>query len=314
MNKSPTPPPQRMTNRTELPATEARHPLSAQLDAMPTLAMLRLMNQLDATIPLAIAEALPQIATVVDAITDTLEQGGRLFYQGAGTSGRLAVLDAAELLPTFGTPPGVVIGLIAGGERAMVHAVEGAEDSGEAGQADLMAHDFSGADMLVGVAASGQTPYVLGGLGYANQQGANTACVVCSPDSPIAAAAAMPITVITGPEILTGSTRLRAGTATKLVLNMLSTCAMVKQGKVYENLMVDVQPTNAKLRLRAQRIVSEITGVDHGAAAALLTAADWQVKVAVVMGLADVDATEATARLSQSRGRVREAVQSPHRQ
>jgi N-acetylmuramic acid 6-phosphate etherase len=291
-----------------LPPTEARNPLSMTLDQMSTTTMVRLMNQLDATIPLAIAEAVPAIAQAVDAITATLVQGGRLFYQGAGTSGRLAVLDAAELLPTFRVPPGLVIGLIAGGATAMIHAVEGAEDSREQGEQDLIAHAFNGNDMLIGVAASGRTPYVLGGLDYANSLGAVTGCIVCNPSSPIAAVAQIAMEVVTGPELLTGSTRLRAGTATKLVLNMLSTCAMVKLGKVYENLMVDVQPTNAKLRERAIRIVCESTGVDAAEAAQLLEAAGWQVKTAVVMGLAGVDATEAAARLAQSDGRVREAV------
>ena len=279
-----------------------------QLDSLPTLELVRLMNQLDATIPLVVAQALPQIAKTVDAIAATLASGGRLFYQGAGTSGRLAVLDAVELRPTFSTPPGLVIGLIAGGEGALVKSVEGAEDSRALGEADLRAHDFGRQDMLIGVAASGRTPYVLAGLDYANHLGAVTGCVVCNPASPIAAAAQLPIEVVTGPEVLTGSTRLRAGTVTKLVLNMLSTGAMVKLGKVYENLMVDVQPTNAKLRERATRIVAEITGVEAAAAEQLLTAANWQVKTAVVMGLAGVDATEATARLVTSQGRVREAI------
>ncbi len=279
-----------------------------QLDRLPTLELVQLMNQLDATIPLVVAQALPQIAQTVDAIAATLANGGRLFYQGAGTSGRLAVLDAAELLPTFSAPPGLVIGLIAGGEGALVKSVEGAEDSRALGEADLRAHDFSRQDMLIGVAASGRTPYVLAGLDYANSLGAVTGCVVCNPASPIAAAAQLPIEVVTGPEVLTGSTRLRAGTVTKLVLNMLSTCAMVKLGKVYENLMVDVQPTNAKLRERATRIVAEITGVQAAAAEQLLTAANWQVKTAVVMGLAGVDAAVATARLAASQGHVREAI------
>ena len=279
-----------------------------QLDSLPTLELVRLMNQLDATIPLVVAQALPQIAQTVDAIATTLANGGRLFYQGAGTSGRLAVLDAVELRPTFSTPPGLVIGLIAGGEGALVKSVEGAEDSRALGEADLRAHDFGRQDMLIGVAASGRTPYVLAGLDYANLLGAVTGCVVCNPASPIAAAAQLPIEVVTGPEVLTGSTRLRAGTVTKLVLNMLSTGAMVKLGKVYENLMVDVQPTNAKLRERATRIVAEITGVEAAAAEQLLAAANWQVKTAVVMGLAGVDATEATARLVTSQGRVREAI------
>lgn len=279
-----------------------------QLDRLPTLEMMRLMNQLDATIPLVVAQALPQIAQTVDAIATTLANGGRLFYQGAGTSGRLAVLDAAELLPTFSAPPGLVIGLIAGGEGALVRSVEGAEDSRALGEADLRAHNFSRQDLLIGVAASGRTPYVLAGLDYANSLGAMTGCVVCNPASPIAAAAKLPIEVVTGPEVLTGSTRLRAGTVTKLVLNMLSTGAMVKLGKVYENLMVDVQPTNAKLRERATRIVAEITSVEAVEAEQLLKAANWQVKTAVVMGLAGVDVTVATTRLAASQGRVREAI------
>lgn len=278
------------------------------LDSLPTIEMVRLMNRLDATIPLVIAEALPQIAQAVDAITATLARGGRLFYQGAGTSGRLAVLDAVELLPTFSAPPGLVIGLIAGGEGALVRSVEGAEDSRALGEADLRAHHFTQQDMLIGVAASGRTPYVLAGLDYANNLGAHTGCVVCNPDSPIAAAAQHPIVVVPGPEVLTGSTRLRAGTATKLVLNMLSTCAMTKLGKVYENLMVDVQPTNHKLRDRATRIVSQITGLEATTAAALLTAANWQVKTAVVMGLTGLDAPTAAARLAASQGSVREAI------
>jgi len=270
--------------------------------------MVRLMNRLDATIPAVIAEALPQIAQTVDRITTALEGGGRLFYQGAGTSGRLAVLDAVELMPTFSAPAGLVIGLLAGGDTAMMRSVEGAEDDAEQGQQDLRERNFNAKDMLIGVAASGRTPYVLGGLQYAKAVGAPTAAVVCNPASPIAAAAELAIEIVTGPEVLTGSTRLRAGTATKLVLNMLSTCAMVKLGKVYANLMVDVQPTNGKLRQRAIRIVTEITGVEEVAATALLQETGWQVKTAVVMGLAGVNAVEAHRRLTHSHGHVRAAI------
>ncbi|MBX3012919.1 MAG: N-acetylmuramic acid 6-phosphate etherase [Caldilineaceae bacterium] len=291
-----------------LPPTEQRNPASTDLDSLSTLAMVRLMNRQDATIPAVIAEVLPQIAQAVDQIAATLDAGGRLFYQGAGTSGRLAVLDAVELIPTFRVLPTQVIGLIAGGNGAMMRAVEGAEDDREQGARDLEQHQFQASDLLVGVAASGRTPYVLGGLAYANQLGAPTMAVVCNPASPMAAAAALAIEIVTGPEVLTGSTRLRAGTATKLVLNMLSTCAMVKLGKVYGNWMVDVQPTNLKLRQRAIRIVTEITGADAAVAASWLQAANWQVKTAVVMGLAAVDAPEAQERLSDSRGRVREAL------
>ena len=291
-----------------LPPTEQRNPLSSELDQLSTLDLLRLMNRLDATIPAIIAEALPHIAQTVDQITTTLAAGGRLFYQGAGTSGRLAVLDAVELIPTFSVPAGLVIGLLAGGSAALMRSVEGAEDDAALGRHDLIAQNFSAQDMLVGVAASGRTTYVLGGLGYAHELGAPTAVVVCNPASPMAAVAGTAIEVVTGPEILTGSTRLRAGTATKLVLNMLSTGAMVKLGKVYGNLMVDVQPTNAKLRQRAVRIVTESTGIEASTAEALLQAANWQVKTAVVMGLTGLDATTAQQRLQQSHGHVRAAL------
>lgn len=292
-----------------LPPTEQRNPLSTELDQLPTLEMLRLMNRLDATIPAVIAEALPSIAQTVDQIAATLAAGGRLFYQGAGTSGRLAVLDAVELRPTFSAPAGMVIGLLAGGSAAMMRSVEGAEDDAALGRSDLVEQNFCAKDMLVGVAASGRTPYVLGGLGYASELGAPTAAVVCNPASPMAAVAGIAIEIVTGPEVLTGSTRLRAGTATKLVLNMLSTSAMVKLGKVYGNLMVDVQPTNAKLRQRAIRIVTEITGVSDSEAEMLLQKAGWQVKTAVVMGLSGIDAHTAQRRLAQSHGHVRAALQ-----
>jgi N-acetylmuramic acid 6-phosphate etherase len=294
-----------------LPPTEQRHPLSNDLDGLSTLEIVRLMNRLDAQVPLVIAEALPQIAQVVDMVTKTIEGGGRLFYEGAGTSGRLAVLDAAELIPTFNLMPGLVIGLIAGGPAAMTQSVEGAEDDAEQGRLDLITHQFSSRDMLIGIAASGRTPYVLGGLHYATEQSAPTAVIVCNPASPMAAAAQVAIEIVTGAEVLTGSTRLRAGTAQKLTLNLLSTAAMVKLGKVYANLMVDVQPTNAKLRQRATRIVAEITDLDLTKATELLQQANWQTKTAVVMGLTGVDAIEATRRLAASAGRVRLALHPP---
>ncbi len=291
-----------------LPTTEQRHPLSANLDQLETLEMVRLMNQLDATIPLVIAEVLPQIAHVVEQMVATLAAEGRIFYQGAGTSGRLAVLDAAELLPTFSLPPGKVIALLAGGPDALIHSIEGAEDDETLGKHDLLAHHFGGHDMLIGVAASGRTPYVLGGLRYAQECGARSAVVVCTPDSPMAAAAQIAIAVVTGPEVLTGSTRLRAGTAQKMVLNMLSTCTLVKLGKAYGNLMIDVQPTNRKLRQRAIRIVSAATELPTEVAQQLLDQANWQVKTAVVMGLTGVDAQQASQRLTTSNGHVRQAL------
>jgi N-acetylmuramic acid 6-phosphate etherase len=292
-----------------LPPTEQRNPLSAELDRLETLDLLRLINRQDATVALAVAEALPQIAAVVERATTTLSGGGRLFYQGAGTSGRLAVLDAVELLPTFSAPIGLVIPLLAGGPEALTRSVEGAEDDESLGRRDLEIHAFRSLDMLIGLAASSRTPYVLGGLRYAAEIGAATAAIVCNPDSPMAAAAQLAIEVITGPEVLTGSTRLKAGTAQKLVLNMVSTSVMVKLGKVYGNWMVDVQPTNQKLRQRATRIVMEITGADEETASEWLQEAGWQVKVAVVMGLANIVASEARQRLRASGGRVREAVE-----
>jgi N-acetylmuramic acid 6-phosphate etherase len=297
-----------MKPASNLPPTERRNPLSAELDALPTLDLLRLMNRLDAAIPAAVAEALPHIGALVDQAAAVLKNGGRIFYLGAGTSGRLAVLDAVELLPTFSLPPGQVIPLLAGGPAALTRSVEGAEDDEELAQRDLSEQGFSRQDLLIGVAASGRTPYVLGGLRYAAEVGAATAAIVCNPHSPMAAAAGLAIEVISGPEVLTGSTRLRAGTAQKLVLNMVSTAVMVKLGKVYGNLMVDVQPTNQKLRARAVRIVAEITDLAEPAAQHLLEQAGGQVKTAVVMGLAGVDMAEAQQRLAESGGRVREAV------
>lgn len=291
-----------------LPPTEQTNPLSAEMDGLSALDFARLMNRIDAAVPLAVAEALPQIARAIEIIAAQLKGGGRLFYQGAGTSGRLGVLDATELVPTFSFPRERAIALIAGGGAAVIGSVEGAEDSAEQGRADLVAHAFSAADVLIGIAASGRTPYVIGGLRYAAEIGAPTVAVVCNPDSPVAAAAQIPIEIVTGPEILTGSTRLKAGTAQKMVLNMLSTGAMVQLGKVYGNLMVDVQPTNEKLHDRAIRIVDAITGVGRGEARQLLEASGWTVKTAVVMGLAGVDAAEAHHRLEASGGRVREAI------
>ena len=291
-----------------LPTTETRNPLSMKLDSLPTLQMVQLMNQQDATVPIAVARVLPQIAQTVDVMANALAAGSRVFYQGAGTSGRLAVLDAVELLPTFRLEPNRVIPLLAGGDAAMMRSVEGAEDDEALGRSDLAHHNFSSHDVLVGVAASGRTPYALGGLRYAAEMGARSAALVCNAGSPMATAAQIGIEVVVGPEVLTGSTRLKAGTAQKLVLNMLSTCTMVKLGKVYENLMVDVQPSNQKLRQRAARIVSEITAVSGEEAAALLATADWEVKTAVVMGLLGVPVDEARRRLDAADGHVRRAL------
>ncbi|MEZ4664627.1 MAG: N-acetylmuramic acid 6-phosphate etherase [Caldilineaceae bacterium] len=296
---------------TNLPTTESRNPLSMGLDSLSTLQMVQLMNQQDATVPVAIAQVLPQIAQVVEMMATALAAGHRAFYQGAGTSGRLAVLDAVELLPTFRLEPDRVIPLLAGGDAAMMRSVEGAEDDAALGRADLAHHNFGQNDVLIGVAASGRTPYALGGLRYAAELGAGSAALVCNAGSSMSAAAQIAIEVVVGPEVLTGSTRLKAGTAQKLVLNMLSTCTMVKLGKVYENLMVDVNPSNQKLRQRAARIVSEITGLAGEEATTLLIAADWEVKTAVVMGLLDVSAAEARRRLAAANGHIRRALENP---
>jgi N-acetylmuramic acid 6-phosphate etherase len=290
--------------------SEQRNPASADLDQLPTLELCRLINRQDAQVPLAVAEALPQIARGVDAIAAALAAGHRLFYMGAGTSGRLGVLDASELLPTFSFPSDRLVALIAGGPAALTRSVEAAEDDLSRGREDLITHQFTAGDLLVALAASGRTPYTIAGLRYAAEVGATSIAVVCNPSSPMAALATIAVEVVTGPEVVTGSTRMKAGTAQKLVLNMLSTGAMIKLGKVYENLMVDVQPTNQKLRERAVRIVVEASSIAPDQAARLLAEAGWEVKVAVVMALLDVTADEARNRLAASRGHVRAALSS----
>src|SRR6185503_456010 len=237
------------------------NPASAEIDALPTLDMLRVINAADREVPVSVEREITNIARAVDAITNRLEEGGRLFYVGAGTSGRLGVLDASECPPTFNTPPNLVQGIIACGDRALRHSVERAEDDAELGRKDLIERDFGAGDAVVGIAASGRTPYVLGALEHARSLGALTVGLSCTPDSEVARAAEIAITPLPGPEIVTGSTRMRAGTATKLVLNMLSTGVMIRMGYVYGNLMVNVQPTNEKLADRAQRIIVEATGV-----------------------------------------------------
>src|SRR5579859_8197410 len=252
--------------------TETRYAPSARIDELSTTEMLEVMNRADREVADAVAREIPAIARAVDAIATALapERGGRLFYIGAGTSGRLGVLDASECPPTFNVPETLVQGLIAGGDYALRHAVEGAEDSRELGRDDLRAHGFRAEDVLAGIAASGRTPYVLGAMEYARSLGAVTIGISCVPESEVARAAQIAITPAVGAEVITGSTRLRAGTATKLVLNMLTTGAMIRLGMVYGNLMVNVQPTNAKLVDRAERIVVELTGLPRAEANALL--------------------------------------------
>lgn len=287
--------------------TEARNPASVGIDKLPTLELLGVINSADAEVVPAVGRELSQIARAVDGITDRLRAGGRLFYIGAGTSGRLGVLDASECPPTFNTPPGLVQAIIAGGDRALRFAVERAEDDPKQGRADLMAAGFTASDALVGIAASGRTPYVLGAIEAARELGALTCGLSCVPGSQLASAAGIPITPAPGPEIVTGSTRMRAGTATKLVLNMISTAVMIRLGYVYGNLMVNVQPTNEKLADRARRIIAEITGVPYDEASRLL-AEGGSVRTAVVMHVRGLSRADAEARLAQAGGRLREAL------
>jgi N-acetylmuramic acid 6-phosphate etherase len=284
--------------------TETRHPDSTHIDQLSTREMLEVMNAADRSVADAVHAELGRIAQAVDGIAERLQKGGRLFYTGAGTSGRLGVLDASECPPTFNVDPGLVVGLIAGGDYALRHSIEGAEDDAKQGAEDLKAHGLKAGDTLVGIAASGRTPYVLGGMAYANHLGALTVGLSCVPGSEVECRAKIAITPAVGPEVITGSTRMRAGTATKLVLNMLSTGAMIRTGLVYGNLMVNVQPTNEKLKDRAIRIIAAATGVDEEKAAALLSQAG-SVRVAIVMHKLDIPREQAMRRLDEAQGRLR---------
>ncbi|QNI31539.1 N-acetylmuramic acid 6-phosphate etherase [Alloacidobacterium dinghuense] len=287
--------------------TEARNPATENLDQLSTLEMLKTMHAADREVLTAVDRELPRIAQAVDAIVERLENGGRLFYIGAGTSGRLGVLDASECPPTYNTPPELVQGLIAGGDIALRRSVERAEDDASQGERDLQAHSFSTKDALVGIAASGRTPYVLGGIDYARKLGAATIGLSCVPGSQLAQRAEIAITPAVGPEVVTGSTRMKAGTATKLVLNMLSTGSLVRLGYVYGNLMVNVQPTNVKLRDRAARIISTLTDLPQDKAVTLLDEAG-SVKTAIVMQRLNLTRADAEARLAQAKGRLRQAL------
>jgi N-acetylmuramic acid 6-phosphate etherase len=288
--------------------TEQRNPRTEQIDRASTAEMLSIINREDQQVALAVEAAIPQIAAALDATVERMRAGGRLYYTGAGTSGRLGVLDASECPPTFNVSPELVQGLIAGGDRALRFAVEGAEDSPERGAEELRAAGFRAGDVLCGIAASGRTPYVLGAMREAKALGGTTLSLACSPGAAISALADFPIEVLSGPEVVTGSTRLKAGTATKLVLNMLSTGAMIRLGYVYGNLMVNVQPTNAKLVDRAKRIIAAAAGVDETEAGELLNAAGNVVRTAIVMGRLKVDRARAEALLAQSGNRVAEAL------
>lgn len=289
-------------------STETRNPNTMELDRMTPLEIVTVMNREDARVPEAIRPALPNIARCVEWAAQSIESGGRLIYMGAGTSGRLGVLDAAECPPTFGVSPETVVGLIAGGDRAFLKAVEGAEDSRELGEEDLRRLGLTPKDTVVGIAASGRTPYVLGGLHYAGTVGCHTAAISCNPGSPIGKAAQIAIEVVPGPECLTGSTRLKAGTAQKLILNMISTATMVRCGKTYENLMVDVVPSNEKLRVRAENIVMEAASVTREQAQEALRQSHDRVKTAILMLLIGCGPEEAEARLEKTNGHIRQAM------
>ncbi|AJR05042.1 N-acetylmuramic acid 6-phosphate etherase [Photobacterium gaetbulicola] len=288
--------------------TESRNSASAEIDTLSTIDMLSVINQEDQKVALAVEAVLPDIARAVDAIADAFMQGGRLIYSGAGTSGRLGILDASECPPTFGSKPEQVVGLIAGGHKAILKAVENAEDNREIGAGDLQALDFSSKDVLVGIAASGRTPYVLGAMDYAKSVGATVACISCNPQSPMSQAADIAITPVVGPEIVTGSSRLKAGTAQKLILNMLTTGAMIKTGKVYGNLMVDVEATNAKLVERQKNIVMAAAECSREEAIDALAACNGHCKTAIVMLLAGVDACQAASLLDENQGFTRKAI------
>ncbi|MFF4168808.1 N-acetylmuramic acid 6-phosphate etherase [Streptomyces sp. NPDC001744] len=288
--------------------TEAFRPELAEIDQLPTLDIARTMNGEDQSVPAAVARVLPALAAAIDATAERMARGGRLVYMGAGTAGRLGVLDASECPPTFNTDPARVVGLIAGGPSAMVKAVEGAEDSRELAAEDLAALGLTADDTVVGVSASGRTPYAVGAVAHARALGALTIGLSCNAGSALAAAAEHGIEVVTGPELLTGSTRLKAGTAQKLVLNMISTITMIRLGKTYGNLMVDVRASNEKLRARSRRIVALATGAPDEEIEAALAAADGEVKNAILMLLADVDAPTAAKRLADSRGHLRAAL------
>ncbi|MER6564966.1 N-acetylmuramic acid 6-phosphate etherase [Streptomyces sp. NPDC001093] len=288
--------------------TEAFRPELADIDRLSTLDIARLMNGEDAGVPGAVAAQLPRIATAVDAVAARMARGGRLVYAGAGTAGRLGVLDASECPPTFNTDPARVVGLIAGGPEAMVTSVEGAEDSGELAHRDLDALGLTPEDTVVGISASGRTPYAIGAVEHARALGALTIGLACNEHSALAAAAEHGIEVVVGPELITGSTRLKAGTAQKLVLNMLSTITMIRLGKTYGNLMVDVRASNDKLRARSRRIVSLATGASDEEIERALTESGGEVKNAILALLADVDGPTAARLLEESGGHLRAAL------
>jgi N-acetylmuramic acid 6-phosphate etherase len=299
-----------MSEMLERLGTEQRNHVSDGIDAKPTEEILRIINTEDRRVAESITPEIPRIAEAVDGIAARLSQGGRLFYIGAGTSGRLGVLDASECRPTFNVPEGAVQGIIAGGEAALVRATEASEDDLSSGARDLLSRGFTGIDVLVGIAASGRTPYVLGAIRQARMLGALTVGISCTPDSLLSQEVHIPIEPLPGPEVVTGSTRMKAGTATKLVLNMLSTGAMIRLGYVYGNLMVNVQPTNDKLRDRATRIIMDASGVAREEAARVLDESGRSVRTAIVMARKSLDREAAERLLAAHGNRISEALEA----
>lgn len=289
--------------------TEQNNPESVAIDQMDPIQIAMLMNREDLKVVAAVERVLPEIARAIETVTERVQAGGRLIYIGAGTSGRLGVLDASECPPTFNTPPALVVGLIAGGHRALTNAIEGAEDNRQAGEEDLRGVELDAKDVVCGIATSGRTPYVLGGLAYAQSLGAATLGVTCNEVSELTEVSDVLIAPVVGPEILSGSTRLKAGTATKMVLNMISTGTMIRIGKTYGNWMVDLRATNVKLKDRSIRIVSGITGLDRQRAESLLARCDGEVKTAIVSQALGVEKIEAQERLKAAAGRLRTAIQ-----
>lgn len=288
--------------------SESRNPASVDIDLLSTQSMLEVINQEDQKVPLAVQAALPAIADAVEAIVEAFKQAGRLIYIGAGTSGRLGILDAVECPPTFSVEPSQVVGIIAGGSTAIYQSIEGAEDNEQAAIDDLNQIKLTANDVVVGIAASGRTPYVISALNYANRVGSQTVTVTCNPDAKMLAVSNIGICAEVGPEVLTGSTRLKSGTAQKLILNMLTTAAMIKSGKCYQNLMVDVNASNEKLIARASRIVIEATGCSHAEAKVALEQADNSAKLAILIVLTGVCADKGKTILNQCNGQLRAAI------
>ena len=289
--------------------TESRNQNTLDIDKVSTIEMVRIINEEDKKVALAVEKEIPQIAKAIDGIVERMHKGGRLIYIGAGTSGRLGILDASECPPTYGVSEELVQGIIAGGMEAIFRAQEGAEDSRELAVSDLKSKALNDTDIVVGLAASGRTPYVIGGLEYANSIGALTVSVTCNADSEASKCSSIAIAPVVGPEVVTGSTRLKSGTAQKLVLNMLSTGSMIKLGKVYGNLMVDVQSTNEKLVERAKKIVSEATGLNIEEATKVLNETNFDVKLAIFMTLSKLDKEEAKSKLDESKGYIAKALE-----